>query len=370
MLSVIEINDIDEFFELRHEWNKVLERSRDNHIYLTWDFLSTYWKHFGKERKLRIIVIKDKNEIIAIAPLRQSRFNFANSFSYDVVEPLGYRGADYTGLILTERDAECLKLFLNHLAEHGDWDFLYLYDVPGTSVVPKLLTKISEVIPFKFDFIQGVVCPYISLPHSMDVFMNKLDGKFRKNLRRCMKNLQKDYHRVELKRYDEFGSVEETMQLFFDLHQKRWKLKDMPGVFNTEKTRNYSIDVAKCFANNGWLALYFLTADDKPIAVQYCLEYNQKMLYGLGGFDPDYSQYSAGNIILAKVIEKCIEREVKEYDLMKGGERYKFDWSEKYRRNIGIRFINRKPMSNLYDCGMKTVKQLKMDKILGKFLDF
>ena len=369
MLRVTEINETNQFFELKHEWNNVLERSRDNHIYLTWEYFSIFLKHFGKETKLRILCIKEKNKIIAIAPLRQSRYNFANWFSYNVIEPLAYRRADYTGLILAEKEAECLKLFLNYLVEHGDWDFIYLYDVPGTSMIPHLLPKVSEDVP-TFELIEGVICPYIALPNSMDILMKGLDTKFRKNLRRCMRNLQKDYQRVELKRYDEFSSVEEAMKIYFELHQERWKSKGVPGVFNTKKHRDFGLDVAKRFAKNGWLALYFLTANDKPVAVQYCLEYKQKMYYGLGGYDPDYSQYSVGNLILAKVIEKCIEKKIKEYDFLKGGEPYKFRWTAKYRRNLNIRFVNRRFTSNLYQWGIRTAKQMKMDRILGEFLDF
>ena len=70
------------------------------------------------------------------------------------------------------------------------------------------------------------------------------------------------------------------------------------------------------FANNGWLALNFLTVDDEPIATQYCFEYKQKMYFALSGFDPNYSHYGVGNLILMKIIEKCVERKIEEYDLL------------------------------------------------------
>jgi hypothetical protein len=372
LLNITELNGVNQFLELRDEWNKILERSRDKDIFLTWEYLSTYWKHFGKEKKLRILCTEDENKIIAIAPLRQSRYGFPRGpFGYNVIEPMGYRGltpegADYTGFIITERGTECLKLFLNYLAEHDDWDFIYLFDVPGTSIIPDLLPKISDAIP-TFELIEGVMCPYISTPNSMDIFLKELSANFRYNLRRYVRKLEKDYQRVEFKRYDELGSVEEAMKIFFQLNQKRWKSKHMPGAFNTQEVRNFYKDVAKLFANNGWLALYFLTVDDEPIAGLYSFEYNQKMYGALSGFDPYYSKYSVGNLVLLKVIEKCIERKIKEFDFMKGGESYKFRYSVKHRRNLGIKFVNKKFTSNLYDWGIKTMKRMKVDKILEEF---
>lgn len=372
MFNLFEVNGTNQFFELRNEWNKVLETSRDKNVFLTWEYLFSYWKHFGKGKKLRILCIEDKNEIIAIAPLRQSRYGFAGLIGYDVIEPLGYRGlmpegADYTGLILAEREAECLKLFLNYLVEHDTWDFIYMYDLPGTSIIPNLLPKLTKVIP-KFQLEEGVVCPYLSIPSSLDILMNGLSKNFRHNLRRYLKRLEKDYQRVELKRYEDLGSVKKAMHKFFELHQKRWKLKHMLGVFNTQEVRDFYIDVAKLFSDNGWLALYFLTVNDEPIATQYGFEYNRKMYFCLPGFDPDYSQYRIGNLILMKIIEKCIERKIEECDFLKGGEQYKSYWTAKYRRNLKIKFANKRLTSNLYQWGIRMVKQMKIDKILEKLI--
>lgn len=375
MLNITEINRINQFLELRHDWNKVLERSRDNNVFLTWEYLSTYWKHFGKEKQLRILCAEDKNEIVAIAPLRQSCYNFANPFSYNVIEPLGYRGlapegADYTGLLLAEREAECLQLFLNYLVGQSDWDFIYLMDTPGTSIIPDLLAKMSKNIPLISELEKGVICPYISLPTSIDILMSKLSKNLRQNLRKYMRRLEKDYRRVEFKKYDEFGSIKDAMTIFFKLHQKRWKSKHMLGVFNTQKLRDFYIDVAKLFADNGWLALYFLTANDEPIAAEYSFVYNLKMYFCLGGFDPDYSQYSVGNLTHQKAMEKCILNKIKEYDFLKGDEPYKFRWTTKYRRNLGIRFVNKSFNSHLYHWGIKIAKKfgahLLTDKIMRK----
>lgn len=367
MLKITEINRADQFYELEHKWSEVLDKSKDKNPYLTWEYLSTYWKHFGKDKKLRILCIEDEDEIIAIAPLRQSRY----PLGYNVIEPLGYRGlmpegADYTGLILAEKEAKCLQLFLSYLAERNEWDFVYLYDVHGTSIIPDLLLKVSQAIPLTFELETGVTCPYISVPNSADILLKELSGKFRKNLRTCMRNLERDHPEVELRTYDEFSSVEEAMRIFFDLHQKRWKLEHVPGVFHTQENRDFYIDVAKLFADNGWLALYFLVADDEPIATQYCFQFNQRMYYALGGFDPDYSRYGVGNLLLMKVIEKCIERKIEEFDFLKGDEQFKFKWTAKYRRNLGIRFVNNRLTSKLLNWGLQWVRKRKWMRARAK----
>lgn len=369
-LKIREINTCDQFFELKDYWNKVLKRSRDNHIFLTWEFLSTYVKHFGKETKLKILYIEDKNEIIAIAPLRQSRNSLKNCLGYNVIEPLTYGHTDYTGLVLAERESECLNLFLNYLVERNNWDFIYLFDFPGTSNFPELLSKVPTASYLKVDFLHGAVCPFMSIPESMNLFMNSLSADFRYNIRRYTRKLEKNHQRVELKRYDEIGSVEDTVKIFIDLHQRWWKSKGMPGYFSTQKRRDFTLDVSRRFADNGWLALYFLTVNDEPITALFCFEYNQRMYGTLTGLNPDYFEYSVGNITFAKVIEECIQKKIKEFDFMKGSELYKFKYGANYRRNLNIRFVNRRLTSIFYHLGIQTVKQIKLDKIARKSLDF
>lgn len=366
VICVTEINSIDQFLELRDVWNGLLNKCKDKNVYLTWEYLSIFLEHFGKRKKLRILLAQNDSNIIAIAPLRQSRYKLLGPLSYDVIEPLAYQGADYTGFMLAEREMECFKLFLDHFLEYGDWDFMYLYDFPETSVITELMPKASSAIPFASEFVEGAECPYITLPDSTDTLMNGLDRKFRKDMRRCMKNLQRDYGKVELKGYDGFGSVEEAMTAYFELHQRRWKAKHMPGVFGRQAARDFHMDVAKHFAENGWLALYFLMVNDEPIATSYNYVYDQRMYFVLGGFDPNFSTYGVGNLVLAKVIEKCIEKGIKEYDLMKGSEVYKSKWTKTYRKNFGIRITNRKLTSSLYDWGIKAIKRTKVDEVLTR----
>lgn len=369
MLHVMEINETNRFFELKDQWSKVLEKSNDNNVFLTWEFLSTYWLHFGKGKKLRILVIEDKNEVIAIAPLRQSRYEFGGIFSYNVIKPLGYGGADYNNFILTERAAECFWLFLNYLTAKGNWDLIYLFDLPETSTIPEFLPKTSLCAP-KFELIQGKTCPFISLPNSMDVFMHSLDNTFRRDVRRCLRNLERDYGKIELKRYCELGSVEEGLGVFFDLHQERWVSKLGKGVFNSQKIQDFFMNMTNQWAKNGWLALYFLTVKGKPVAAQYCIEFREKIFYALSGFSMEYSKYSPGNVLTLKIIEDCIQRQVREFDFMKGDEHYKFCWTKQYRRNFGIRFINSNFTSNFINRGIKLFKQTRIDRILGRYLDF
>jgi hypothetical protein len=350
---------------MRDSWNTVLSRSADDSPFLTWEKMAASIKYLEKNQMLRILYVTDENKIVAIAPLRQLRSAFNECFGYNVIEPLAHGDTDYSGLILTERPTECLKTILTYLYDKDDWDFLNIYDIPETSNIFDLLENNKHLFP-KFEKEQGIICPYIPIPNSIKGIKGSLSYNFRKNLRKSLMKLERDHGKVELREYCELGSLEDTVRLFFNLHQKRWTFKGEPGGFARQKPRDVYLQTAKLFAEKDWFALYFLMVNGEPVAAKYCLKYKHKLYGNLGGWDPDYSAYSVGHLIMEKILQKCIQENITEYDFLQGDESYKFKWSRTYRRNLNLRFVNRKFSSQLIKLGMEAAKRTKLDNLLTR----
>ena len=57
-----------EFGALRDDWNALLCRSAADNIFLTWEWLHTWWEHFGSNKNLLLLAIEDRG--ISSASLR------------------------------------------------------------------------------------------------------------------------------------------------------------------------------------------------------------------------------------------------------------------------------------------------------------
>jgi CelD/BcsL family acetyltransferase involved in cellulose biosynthesis len=90
-------------------------------------------------------------------------------------------------------------------------------------------------------------------------------------------------------------------------------------------------------------------ANNEPIAAQYTFKYNRKVLCYLQGFDPAYSEYSVGNLIIMFLLRECIIEGFNEYDLMRGDEAYKARWTDKCVRNYEVRFVRKDFLSRFYN---------------------
>jgi CelD/BcsL family acetyltransferase involved in cellulose biosynthesis len=364
MKRILKVKECNEFQSLRHRWNDFLNVSLDNNVFSTWEWLSIWWKHFGKGKQLIILFVEDENEILTIAPFVYSEHSFLGLGKIRKISFVGSPESDYNSFILKEKKVKSVELIFDYLSKRFDWNYLELKDVPENSATMDLLRMMPLKKQYKhWETRQSSACPYVSLPNSMDIFLKGLSHSMRQNLRKYSRKLQKKY-RVELKNYDEQGSVKEAMETFFRLHQIRWKSKGELGAFNKPIIRNFHIDVAKCFAERGWLKLNFLTVNDEPIAARYGFEYNQKVYSYLSGWNPMYSHYRVGNLAIMYDVQNSIQKGLKEYDLMRGAETYKGLWTMKARKNLEIRFVQEDLFPRIYSW---IAKNNKINFLLSKF---
>jgi CelD/BcsL family acetyltransferase involved in cellulose biosynthesis len=364
MKTILKVVEFNEFQSLKDRWDDCLIQSLDNNIFSTWEWLSIWWKHFGEGKKLVILLVENEKEILAIAPFVYSEHNFLGFGKIKKISFVGSPDSDYNSFILKEKKVRFLELVFDYLNKHVDWDYLELKDIPENSATMDLLRSMHLKKYYKhWEERQSNICPYISLPTSVDVFLKELGREMRRNLRRYSRKLEKEY-RVESKKYDKIGSVKEAMETFFRLHQMRWKSKAELGAFNKPIFRDFHSDVAKCFAEKGWLRLHFLTVNDEPISALYGFEYNQKVYGYLSGWNPQFYQYEVGSLSMMYDIQECIHKGLKEYDLMRGSGAYKRRWTTKARKNLEIRFVQKGLFPRIY---LLLRKNSKISSMFSKF---
>ncbi|RLI18671.1 hypothetical protein DRO54_09820 [Candidatus Bathyarchaeota archaeon] len=364
-LKVEKIESFSEFEGLRNFWNKILQKSMDNDIFSTWDWLWCWWKHFGSGRKLRILIVKEGNQVIGIAPFMLSNYNFLRFSKLSKIEFMSSPHGDYNNFILLRREAECVRLLLDALMEFSDWNMLDLRDIREESASAKTLISISSSKNgnLKLKVKVKTLCPYIRLPSRIETFERRLSRNVRRNLRKRMRKLSRMY-KVEFTNQKEFNSVSEAMTAFFRLHQKRWRAKGELGAFASENFRKFHLDLAKIFDEKGWLALHFLMLDGEPVAAAYTFNYNSKKYGYLTGFDPDFKQFGVGNLLKMHIIEECIRKGYKEYDLTRDFEPYKADWATNIRKNYAASLVRKGLFARIYSRFVRSkISSLLYDKL-------
>ncbi len=342
-LSIEEVNDVEDFRTLRESWNALLQESSDNNIFLTWEWLFNWWRHYGSDKKLRILLIKESDKIIGIAPFMEKRYR-EGFITVGVIENLCSENCDYSGIILTDKKHESVALLMDYLAKIiKDGNLIArMYHIPENST---FLTILREQYPSlsKSLFLHEKVitsCPYINLPATWEEYLHTLSKKRRGNLRRAMQSLQKD-HEVEFKRYTAGDDLQNQLQVLFKLHQKRWQGKNIISKFTTPEAREFYMDVSQAFNKNNWLSFSSLNVDGKTVSMLWGFKYRNTWCDMTPAFDPDYSRYSVGNLHILKIIEESIQDGLGKLDFLKGEAAYKAHWTSCKTDNIRITIAKR-----------------------------
>jgi CelD/BcsL family acetyltransferase involved in cellulose biosynthesis len=342
-LEVTELNDKDQFLELGTEWTEVLKSSRDDNVFYTWEWLSTWWENFHKG-ELLILLARSKERIFGIAPLMCVKQRLMHTFNLKTLQFIGTGISDYSNFIVRkEEEAQCLATMIEYLNKCSErWDFLNLSEIPS-----EYINVIRKAFSHELRSRISSTCKYILIPQSMKLIENNLAGTVRRSLRRTLRRLEEE-HRVEFNIISDLDSAKDGLKTFTELHQKQWNSKKSTEE-HTLPNKGFLNDIVNIFATKGWLNLSFLSADS--IAISSCLgfEYGNKLYGYITSFDPEYGRFGPGQLHIKFLIEYCIRNGLRELDLLRGREPYKTKWNPHVRKNVELRGFKRRFFHTVYE---------------------
>ena len=330
------ISDLKGFESLLEVWNSLLSKCQDdNSIFLTYEWLWTWWRHFGEGRKLNILLIEKGGQVIGIVPLMKAEYKIG-PIKFHILETIGSTNCNYIWLTRPENRQEAITAFLAYLKEELIKNKLALRltlvpeDSKFLNVLSAQTSLVSEELVIKKRIMTSA--PYIMLPTTWDEYFRSLSQRRRKKLRWASRSLEKS-HNVAFKQFAA-DSVEEGLNKFFDLHQRRWQSINIRGEFATSKMKEFYRDIASQFLKRNWLHFSCLAVDSEMASGEYGFVYSRKFYTLTGAYDTRYSRYSVGHLHEMYLIKYAINNRLQEFDFLKGEEPYKFHWTKSIRRYV------------------------------------
>lgn len=337
------VTELKEFESLVEVWDNLSKKCQDeNTIFLTHEWLSTWWKHFGKGKKLNILLFKNEHQVIGILPLMRTEHRIG-FIKFDVLQTLGIRNCNYVGLIIPKNREEVLTTLLSYLEEEIAINrvILIMNLIPEDSQFLHGLRRHSPSYSrvLTIDEKEITVAPYIALTPTWDEYYSSLSGKRRQTLRRALQSLRKA-HIVGLQRYTA-DTLESELSKFFDLHEKRWQSVGIHGGLSNPKMKEFYRDLASLLLKKNWLHFSGLTVDKEVVSAVYGCIYNQKFFALTSARDTEYSKYSVGHLHYMFLIKDAISKGLKEFDFLRGDEPYKMYWTKSVRRYMQVIIIKK-----------------------------
>jgi CelD/BcsL family acetyltransferase involved in cellulose biosynthesis len=342
MLSIKKVSTQNEFAKLKGDWAALLKRSKSDTVFLTWEWMYTWWECFQENKHLFILAVHDENEkLVGIAPLCRDKKKICGIPVLNYIRFLGTMpvSSDHLDFIFYQgREKEALETMVEYLFQENTWDMCLLSNIPTSSLTGKLLKEIMGNRPFQSEISQ--VCPYIPLPTRIEEFHSSLSKNMRNKIKKRRRNLHKKYNGFEFVIWESPDEIDRAMERLFELHKKRWMVMKKKGSFARNDVRNFHKKIAGIFFNSDMLRLYFFRVQGKEVAAEYTFKYNNKLFSYQSGWNPDWSKDNVSNILTSLIIEDAIVNGYSEYDFLRGMEDYKTRLTNKKREEIDIFITN------------------------------
>ena len=362
-LNIQIIEDPAAFAAMRDEWTELLRSSSSDCIFLTWEWLHTWWKHFGRNRRLFIVTVRSGSELIAIAPLT-SRRTWVGPLVLPVLEfaGTGTIGSDYLDIIVRRnRESESLNGLAKFLA--GLSMSLRLPRINKESALATYLSKALKTRGYDCTQVPTEVCPFIGLSGlSFEDFLGTIGPSHRYNFKRRLRNLGRDYEvRIDYPSTD--AERRDALRNVISLHLRRWTPRGGSDAFEGAGLIAFHDEFSALASERGWLRLMVISLDGQPAAAFYGFRYGHKFCFYQSGFDPDYARSSVGLVMVGMTIRDAIAEGATEYDMLHGDESYKFLWTKDVRQLVRLDLY---PPSRLGRAHQQTARMTAATRKLAK----
>jgi CelD/BcsL family acetyltransferase involved in cellulose biosynthesis len=297
---------------VREIWPTLADRSQN--LFATWEWISTWWRHFGLNRPLvGAVAHRPGGEPAAILPMY-----VAFRRPVLVLRFLGHGPSDWLGPIYGHADRDIAAAALHETLDC----------VPGLDVV------LAENVPAGSAWsseLGGTVLRRESFPilrfegRTWQGVLAQRSSNFREQVRRKERRLARA-HTLTYRLSDDPERLDADLDLLFRLHDARWKSAASGALANTRQA--FHRDFARLAQARGWLRLWILELDGKPAAAWYGFRYAGVEWYYQAGRDPAYEADSVGFVLLCHTIRAALEDGAEAYWFLRGDEPFKRRFAE------------------------------------------
>jgi CelD/BcsL family acetyltransferase involved in cellulose biosynthesis len=278
-MSATIVEDLDDLCRDLSAWDELAVRA--NEPYVAPDWCLAWWRHVAPQNgRLRIIVVRDADEIVGVAPFYCQT---------TAIGPVRYRllGAG-TSPRLTPLAAEAvLPRVARHIggalaAAKPRPDTVEFDAMPCSAEWPDLIADGWPGRRPRIDRHAAMVAPVVTLVgDDYDGWLSGKSRNFRQQARRHRRRLAD--RGATFRTVTDPEEARARMADFERLHEARWRYRGGSGVLD-ERVMSMLRDAAGTMAPTGRLQLHLIEADD-VIAAHIFLTAGDVTTYWLGGFD-------------------------------------------------------------------------------------
>lgn len=329
-MQISRITDIASFNA--DEWNDLVERSVTATIYLTYEWLQTWWQLYGKGLEPLILEARlASGELVGIAPLLIETKSTLGQQIRDV-RFIGVPYSNYSDFIIADPYEDVLSAFIDWIAEHQElWSVLQFSRILNSSPTYEVLPRLLAAKGYKIIGRENLESPLyeFNIDPKADKRLPKKQGMQNK-----LNRLKREGN-VTFSMLSDAQEILDILPMFYEQHIRRRQsaTSDSPSQFLDELQRQFLEGYIQALAPKGKIRVDILWINDQPLAFNFFLvDVDPKRhILSLLSFELEYSKFSPGLLLLKYSLEASMQQAIREFDFSVGEYGYKYRFSNKIR---------------------------------------
>jgi CelD/BcsL family acetyltransferase involved in cellulose biosynthesis len=274
-------------------------------------WLDAWWQVFGAGFESQVLIVREDNEVIGIAPLKL-KDGIASFIGDNSV-------CDYLDFIVAPgKEGIFSQALMDHLSGLGVrsliMETLRPESVAGHNVVDEAKRRGKSVSCSRIE-----VSYEMDLPATWEKYLGSLESKQRRDVERKIRQLD-TLAEVRFSILRDAEVQEAEIATFFQMMADSRRDK---SEFLTAEMRSFFEKIEAAMSAYGLLRLAFLEVGLTRVAAILYFEYNDRIYLYNSGYMPQYAEMNVGLVSKLYCIRQAIGERRKVFDFLKGQEVYK-----------------------------------------------
>jgi CelD/BcsL family acetyltransferase involved in cellulose biosynthesis len=323
LLHVKLISKIEECEQYYIDWEKILDLSNPKHIFSSFDWICGWWRAFGNNHELAIILVFQNKSLVGVAPLMIRQNIFVRKLEF-----IGFDLADYNNFIIKpgEESKIVQAIFKAIFQMHHRFDIVNLANLADNK---EMISVIKEYLKDKrkyyFDSLKKY--PVIYLNSNYDLYYRSLSWNLREQIRRKNKSLSK-LGKIEYVVAKKDSEVHDFFNHFVSLCKDRAFVRKRYSIFLDKNIISFYKTLAEKIVRKGWLHLSALFVNKVLVSIHLGFTFNKRFYWYVPVYNEQFRKFAPGVVHLNFLIQQSFEQKQNIFDFLRGEEQYKYRWAQ------------------------------------------
>ncbi len=365
---VVRMGGLEIVEEVAAEWQRLCDEVLAREPFLRPEWILAYLRAFAPEAKVIVLSAWANGHLRGVLPLVRGKKRICGLPVSTLTCPANAHCSRF-GMVHCggEEGAAVLHLLWQHVKTIPGWDMFAVPMVPEGNGIDRLIpfALADGYLTARRRSWQALYLPLNSSDAAQPAWMAETRPKFRKNLRRTLRQLE-ELGTVSMRHC--ISADPKALEDFYQLENSGWKGKQGTAIACDPKTRQFYDEIAQGAARHGYLSLDFLELNGKPISAFLGFNYAGCYFLTKAGYDETYQRFGTGQLLTHEILKQSEIRGIRELDFVAAATWDEGRWASARRNHYKI-FIFQKGAYGALLHALRITCREALKKILGRAVD-